>query len=52
MMLRSGKDFLHRPVAHWPFVVLALYGDTLATTVHDNVDALIPRALPLYVPSP
>src|SRR5215210_2508825 len=42
MMLRSGKDLLHWPVTYGPFVVLALYGDTLASTIHDNVDALIP----------
>ena len=41
-MLGSGIDFLHGPVTHRPPVILALHGDTLATTVHDNVDALIP----------
>lgn len=42
MMPGSGIDFLHGPVTHRPLVILALYGDTLATTVHYNVDALIP----------
>src|ERR671910_2743947 len=42
MMPSSSKDFLNRPVTHGPVVILALYGDTLATTVHDDVDALIP----------
>ncbi len=42
MMPGSGIDFLHWPVTHRLLVILALYGDTLATTVHDNVDALIP----------
>jgi hypothetical protein len=41
MMPGSGIDFLHGAVTHRPLVILALYGDTLATTVHDNVDALI-----------
>ena len=41
MMPSSSKDFLNRPVTHGPVVILALYGDALATTVHDNVDALI-----------
>jgi hypothetical protein len=41
MMLGSGIDFLHGPVTHRPLVILALHGDTLATAVHDNVDALI-----------
>jgi hypothetical protein len=42
MMLGSDIDFLHGPVTHGPLVILALYCDTLATTVHDNVYALIP----------
>ena len=42
MMPGSGIDFLNWPVTHRLLVILALYGDTLATTVHDNVDALIP----------
>jgi hypothetical protein len=42
MMPSSGIDFLHGPVTHRPLVILALYGDALASTVHDNVDALIP----------
>ena len=42
MIPSSGIDFLHGPVTHGPLVILALYGDELATTVHDNVDALVP----------
>src|SRR5215218_902583 len=39
---RSGEDFLHRLVVRGSLIVLALYGDTLAPAVHDDVDALIP----------
>src|SRR5215208_4125908 len=48
MMLGSGIDFLHGPVSHGPLVILVLYGDTLATTVHYNVDALIPCSPEYY----
>src|SRR5215212_80114 len=42
MMPCPGVDFSHGPVAHGLRIVLALYGDTLAPRVHDDVDALIP----------
>ena len=44
MIPGSSKDFLNGSVTHGPTVILALHGHTLATTVHDNVDALIPSS--------
>src|SRR5215213_5330147 len=42
VVLRSGEHFLHGLVVRGSLVVLALYRDTLAPAVHDDVDALIP----------